>query len=73
MHPHGSFVLEELLFPAKSRTKLRLMVHIPKEEYGNEYEVYVRQLFEEEEVGRVTWRLVPPARREKPTKKQKNN
>jgi hypothetical protein len=26
---------------------------------ANEYEVYVRQLFEKEEVGRVTWRLTP--------------
>jgi hypothetical protein len=73
VHPHGRFVLEELQFPAKSRAKLRLMVHIPKEEYRNEYEVYVRQLFEEEEVGRVTWRLVPPGRRKKPTEEQKKN
>lgn len=71
VHPRGRFALEELLFPAKSRTKLRLMVHIPKEAHKNEYEVYVRQLFEEEEVGRVTWRLVPPERRKKPAEEQK--
>ncbi len=49
----------EVLFPAKSRTKLRLLVHIPEELRKNEYEVFVRQLYQDEEVGRVTWRLAP--------------
>ena len=71
VNPRGRFALEELLFPAKSRAKLRLLVHIPKEASGNEYEVYVRQLYKEEEVGRVTWRLVPPKHRNKPVEIQK--
>jgi serine protease len=71
VNPHGNSALEELLFPAKFRAKLRLMVHIPKEARKNEYEVYVRQLFGEEEVGRVTWRLVPPERTRGPDREKK--
>jgi uncharacterized protein YegP (UPF0339 family) len=37
-------------------------VHIPKSYRGGAYEVSVRQLFEGEEVGRVTWRLRPKER-----------
>ena len=69
LNPHGKYTLGELLFPAKSRAKLRLMVHIPKKARKNEYEVYVHQLYKGEEVGRVTWRLVPPKRRKKPGRK----
>jgi serine protease len=60
IHPHGRFNLEEMLFPAKSRTKLRLLVQIPKQLRRNQYELYARQLYREQEVGRITWRLVPP-------------
>lgn len=68
VNPHGRRILGEALFPAKSRTKLRLLVHIPKELRQTEYEVYVRQLCEEEEVGRVTWRLAPRDREKRPKK-----
>jgi len=57
INPQGQNSFGEILFPAKSRTKLRLLVHIPEELRKNEYEVFVRQLYEDEEVGRVTWRL----------------
>lgn len=40
---------------------LRLLVHIPEEFREHRYDVAVRQLYEAEEVGRVTWRLVPAA------------
>jgi serine protease len=59
INPHGSRLLGEVLFPAKSRNKLRLLVHIPEELRKNEYEIFVRQLYQNEEVGRVTWRLAP--------------
>ena len=59
INPHGSRLLGEVLFPAKSRNKLRLLVYIPEELRKNEYEVFVRQLYQNEEVGRVTWRLAP--------------
>jgi len=60
INPHGRHSFEDMLFPAKSRTNLRLLVQIPKELRGNQYQLYARQLYREEEVGRITWRLVPP-------------
>jgi hypothetical protein len=63
VNPHGRRMLREALFPAKSRAQLRLLVHIPEKLRRNEFEVFVRQLYQEEEVGRVTWRLVPPDRK----------
>lgn len=51
----------EILFPAKSRTALRLLVHIPEEMRDGIYQIVARQLFEREEVGRVTWHLEPEA------------
>lgn len=59
-NPHGREKFNEMVFPAKSRTKLKLLVQIPKEFRDNPYQVYARQLYEDQEVGRVTWRLVPP-------------
>jgi hypothetical protein len=47
----------EVLFPAKSRTEMRLLVHIPKQHRKRSYQIAVRQLWKDEEVGRVTWRL----------------
>jgi hypothetical protein len=64
MHVPGCRRLPEVLFPAKSRTRMRLLVNIPKELRKHAFEISVMQLFEKEEVGRVTWRLGP-----KPKKK----
>jgi hypothetical protein len=59
-NPHGREKFNEMVFPSKSRTKLSLLVQIPKESRDNPYQVYARQLYQDQEVGRVTWRLVPP-------------
>jgi hypothetical protein len=59
VNPHGSLLLGEVLFPAKSRTALRLMVQIPDKHRKQSYRVSVRQLWERQEVGRVTWQLQP--------------
>ncbi len=59
VNPHGLRSLGDMLFTAKSRARLRLLVHIPKEYRRMAYEVFVRQMFKDEEVGRVTWRLAP--------------
>jgi hypothetical protein len=69
LKPYGRMTFREALFPARSRNRLRLLVHIPEELREKEYEVFVRQLFKEEEVGRVTWRLVPEVRKELPYQK----
>lgn len=60
INPHGGRSLGSITFPAKSRTGMRLLVHVPEDARDGAYEVGVRQLFEQEEVGRVTWRLVSP-------------
>jgi hypothetical protein len=59
INPHGKTHLGEVLFPAKSRAALRLLVQIPEESHEHTYQVSVRQLWERQEVGRVTWRLQP--------------
>jgi hypothetical protein len=57
---HGKYVLGEALFAARSAAKLRLFVQIPEKLRKNPYDIAIRQLYEGEEVGRVTWRLAPP-------------
>lgn len=57
LNPHGRMRFGEVLFPAKSRTELRLLVKIPKKHRGKAYQIAVRQICEREEVGRVTWQL----------------
>ncbi len=61
VNPHGPTRLRAR-FPARSKGLAKLRVHIPKEYRKNEYEIYVRHLYEGKEVGRITWRLVPPER-----------
>jgi serine protease len=62
VNPRGRFTLGEVLFPAESRPELRLLVEIPKKLRENAYDVVVRQLYQRQEVGRVTWRLAPMER-----------
>jgi len=57
INPLGRHDLGEAIFPAWSRTPLRLLVHVPDEARGNTYQIHVSQFFEGLEVGRVTWRL----------------
>jgi hypothetical protein len=63
VNPHGAYAFDEILFPAKGRFDLRLIVQLPGGARTAPYEVYARQLYAKEEVGRVTWRLVPPRKR----------
>jgi len=55
----GTTRLGPLPFPPRSRTALRLLVQLPEQLRSRSYTVYARQLFENDEVGRVTWRLSP--------------
>ena len=59
INPHGRERLGPIAFPPKSRTSLRILAHIPEQARDRAYSIYARQLFEDEEVGRVTWRLAP--------------
>ena len=57
VNPHGLRSLGDFIFPAKSRSQLRLLVQIPEKNHDAAYEVFVRQIYDGLEVGRVTWRL----------------
>src|SRR5262249_45983824 len=46
LNPYGRQALGEALFPAKSRTNLKLLAQISGGCQGKEYEVFVRQLHE---------------------------
>jgi serine protease len=71
VNPFGRFRLGEIVFPAKSANPMRLLVHIPENYRDRPYEVFARQLFEGQEVGRVTWRLARPEKREKKKRKRR--
>lgn len=59
INPHRGQRIGCAFFPPMHAFPLRLLVHIPEPHRIHRYDVAVRQLFEGEEVGRVTWRLVP--------------
>ncbi len=61
---HGRQFLGRGLFPAGSMAALRLFVDIPERQRGHAHEIAVRHLDGTQEVGRVTWRLTPPRRRD---------
>jgi hypothetical protein len=62
INAQGKTRFGEVLFPAKSRSELRLLVHIPEENRKADYQIAARQLWEKEEVGRVTWLLRPKSK-----------
>jgi hypothetical protein len=65
VNPSGRTRFEQVAFPAKARIPMRLLVHIPKELRKFEFDIFARQMYEEEEVGRVTWRLATPQKEDK--------
>jgi len=50
VNPHGRMRFGEVLFPAKSRAALRLLVQIPERRRKDTYQIAVRQIWEREEV-----------------------
>ncbi len=54
---HRGQELGEVEFRARSRSELRLLARIPDEFWKDEHELFARQLYDDVEVGRVTWRL----------------
>jgi hypothetical protein len=60
VNPCGRTSFADVAFPVKARIPMRLLVKVPKELQRHEFEIFARQLFGNEEVGRVTWRLAPP-------------
>ncbi|MEZ0240245.1 MAG: hypothetical protein ACAH65_05555 [Chloroflexota bacterium] len=55
--PNARKALPATRFPAGSRARCRLLVELPLRH--GVHEVFVRQVYEGFEVGRVTWRIVP--------------
>jgi len=53
----GQHTVGEILFPADSKFKMKLLVSIPEEYMKYDYEVFAAQSFKEKEMGRVTWRF----------------
>jgi serine protease len=60
LNPFGNSKLEDILFKANSKTKLKLFVNVPDKLKTQSYTIAVRQMLEGKEVGRFTWKLVPP-------------
>ncbi|OFX82275.1 MAG: hypothetical protein A2W99_09465 [Bacteroidetes bacterium GWF2_33_16] len=58
--PLGESKLENIQFRANSKTPLNLFLHIPEKFKNRNYTIAVRQMLEGTEVGRFTWKLVPP-------------
>jgi len=59
INPFARTDFEEITFPAKSKTKLRLLAYIPKESRRFAHDVSASQLYRGKTIGRVTWRLAP--------------
>ncbi len=53
----GRTKFEPIHFPAKARIPMKLFVQIPAELRKHDFEIFARQTYRDEEVGRVTWRL----------------
>jgi hypothetical protein len=58
--PHGSTRFADVLLAAAAAFPCRLFADVPEDARKGSYRVYVRQLYKNEEVGRVTWLLAPP-------------
>lgn len=68
LNPFGVNRLPNLRIPAKTQTKVKMYVHIPKKYRQNHYEIFARQLEDKLELGRVTWRIGPKTEPKKPCK-----
>lgn len=61
--PFSHNALKSIFMPPEARMKLKLGVHIPWDlKIRGPYYCYVRQLYREREIGRVTWQFKPPDR-----------
>ena len=57
-HPFAGIELD-----AKSKAKLRLLISIPEKYRKSEYTIAIRQLWEKQEVGRISWKIVSKQRK----------
>jgi subtilase family protein len=69
LHPHGFQRIGEAVLHAESAADCQLLVSIPKEHRGYAYEFSIRQLYEGEHVGVLTWRFNPLIKDNKASRK----
>ncbi|MGH7713551.1 MAG: hypothetical protein ACREOG_19845, partial [Gemmatimonadaceae bacterium] len=65
----GRHSLGYVALPAKYRAQCRLLVRLAEGDHKHPYEIAMRQVYGDLEVGRVTWRLAPPREQPRPQKK----
>jgi serine protease len=65
LRPSGRHLFDRITLPAKSRNRLQLLVSIPERDRKHRFNIAARQIFEKDEVGRVTWVLAPDVRKKK--------
>lgn len=65
LRPSGKHLFPRLTLPAKSRSRLRLLVQIPENMRKRTFQIAARQMNEEQEMGRVTWQLAPDVAKKK--------
>ena len=61
LDPHGAQSLGQVTLPADVRAQSHLLVQLPAEQGNKVGDVVIRQLLAGQEVGRLTWRLIPRA------------
>lgn len=59
LNPHGSQRIGEVELDSKTTAASHLLVQIPEKHRSQHFTVGIRQLYGGQEVGRITWRLVP--------------
>ena len=59
LHPNGRQPLARIHLPAATAAASHMLVHIPTARHQKPHRVVIRQLYEDREVGRITWLLMP--------------
>ena len=62
INPRGTDLFRNITFPGNLREPMKWIVDIPAEARQQQYDLILRQLYQNREVGRITWRLVPPVK-----------
>lgn len=60
LSPYRLNRFKEIPFPARSLNTLQLIARLPEIHEQRTYEIFARQCYKGEEVGRITWQVVPP-------------
>lgn len=61
LHPQGTTLFGAVRLDARQQIPVQLRVQIPEAHRNLSYDIVLRQLYEGQEVGRISWRLAPPS------------